>query len=303
MDGATQTDEIGARDAEGHLPADHAPDGDGRGPHRRPGRLARRGPGTMTATVKRLADRRLVDHTPVPGRGADRVGPPGGRRRHPPAPHRRALPGRHARLRLERGRPAGPDLRARVAPGGRGPAVRRPRPARDLPARLPHPRRRRSRSSPRCRRCTTSSRATWPSWPCPGRPIPRSWPSSTPSGCARAWRSRSARSTRSTGRSSCASAGRTAPSGEKVARQIYVRESTWERPHEASPEREEKGAVGMMIVCHVLAAEGGYQAFHLRGVEWFWLVLCRRAPALLAIGVGVLPDEGRAGRRRRARPR
>src|ERR1700719_586358 len=34
-----------------------------------------------------------------------------------------------------------------------------------------------------------------------------------------------------------------------------------------------------------LAAEGGYQAFHLRGIEWFWLVFSV-GTALLAIGVG-----------------
>ena len=36
---------------------------------------------------------------------------------------------------------------------------------------------------------------------------------------------------------------------------------------------------------HVLAAEGGYQAFHLRGIEWFWLFFAG-ATALLAILVG-----------------
>src|SRR5438309_11589637 len=36
---------------------------------------------------------------------------------------------------------------------------------------------------------------------------------------------------------------------------------------------------------NVLGAEGGYQAFHLRGIEWFWLVFAA-ATALLAIGVG-----------------
>src|SRR5436305_3188708 len=36
---------------------------------------------------------------------------------------------------------------------------------------------------------------------------------------------------------------------------------------------------------HVLAAEGGYQAFHLRGIEWFWLVFSV-ATAVLAIAVG-----------------
>ncbi len=36
---------------------------------------------------------------------------------------------------------------------------------------------------------------------------------------------------------------------------------------------------------HVLAAEGGYQSFHLGGGEWFWLVFSA-ASAVLAIGVG-----------------
>ncbi len=40
-----------------------------------------------------------------------------------------------------------------------------------------------------------------------------------------------------------------------------------------------------MMRLSVLAAEGGYQAFHLRGVEWFWLIFSV-ASALLAIGVG-----------------
>jgi K(+)-stimulated pyrophosphate-energized sodium pump len=42
---------------------------------------------------------------------------------------------------------------------------------------------------------------------------------------------------------------------------------------------------------HTLAAEGGYQAFHLRGVEWFWLVFSA-ASALLAIGVGFFLMKG-----------
>src|SRR3954449_4571608 len=36
---------------------------------------------------------------------------------------------------------------------------------------------------------------------------------------------------------------------------------------------------------HVLAAEGGYQAFHLQGGEWAWL-LFSAVTALLALGVG-----------------
>jgi K(+)-stimulated pyrophosphate-energized sodium pump len=42
---------------------------------------------------------------------------------------------------------------------------------------------------------------------------------------------------------------------------------------------------------HVLAAEGGYQAFHLRGVEWFWLVFSV-ATALVAIAVGFFLMKG-----------
>ncbi|MBV8980577.1 MAG: sodium/proton-translocating pyrophosphatase, partial [Acidimicrobiia bacterium] len=36
---------------------------------------------------------------------------------------------------------------------------------------------------------------------------------------------------------------------------------------------------------HVLASEGGYQAFHLGGAEWFWLIFSA-ATAVLAILVG-----------------
>jgi K(+)-stimulated pyrophosphate-energized sodium pump len=41
----------------------------------------------------------------------------------------------------------------------------------------------------------------------------------------------------------------------------------------------------------VLAAEGGYQAFHLRGIEWFWLFFSAGS-ALLAIGVGFFLMKG-----------
>ena len=36
---------------------------------------------------------------------------------------------------------------------------------------------------------------------------------------------------------------------------------------------------------HLVAAEGGYQAFHLGGGEWFWLVFAG-VSALLALAVG-----------------
>ena len=108
--------QIRARDAQGDLP-----------PHQGPadahtGDLAETlgvTPGTVTATVKRLADRGLVDHRPYHGVQLHPRRTPPGRVVHPPPPHRRALPGRHARLRLERGRPPRPQLRARPARRGR----------------------------------------------------------------------------------------------------------------------------------------------------------------------------------------
>src|SRR6478672_7734469 len=42
---------------------------------------------------------------------------------------------------------------------------------------------------------------------------------------------------------------------------------------------------------HVLAAEGGYQAFHLGGTEWFWLVFSA-ATAVLALVVGLVLVRG-----------
>src|SRR5882672_3381179 len=42
---------------------------------------------------------------------------------------------------------------------------------------------------------------------------------------------------------------------------------------------------------HVLAAEGGYQAFHLGGTEWFWLVFAA-ATAVLALVVGLVLVRG-----------
>ena len=36
---------------------------------------------------------------------------------------------------------------------------------------------------------------------------------------------------------------------------------------------------------HVLASEGGYQAFHLGGAEWFWLIFSA-ATAILSVLVG-----------------
>jgi aspartyl aminopeptidase len=92
-------------------------------------------PGTVTTTIKRLADRGLVDHTPYQGVELTETGSGHRPWPHPPPPHRRALPRRHARLRLERGRPPRRGLRARAARGGRGPPLRGPRPAR---ATCPH---------------------------------------------------------------------------------------------------------------------------------------------------------------------
>src|SRR3954470_8535235 len=42
---------------------------------------------------------------------------------------------------------------------------------------------------------------------------------------------------------------------------------------------------------HVLAAEGGYQAFSLHGAEWFWL-LFSAGTALLALAVGFVLMRG-----------
>ena len=42
---------------------------------------------------------------------------------------------------------------------------------------------------------------------------------------------------------------------------------------------------------HVLAAEGGYQQFHLGGTEWFWLFFSA-ATAILAIVVGLVLVRG-----------
>src|SRR6266516_5686058 len=42
---------------------------------------------------------------------------------------------------------------------------------------------------------------------------------------------------------------------------------------------------------HVLASEGGYQAFHLGGTEWFWLIFSA-GTALLAIAVGFVLMRG-----------
>ena len=169
-------------------------------------------PGTVTAAVKRLADRASGRPPALPRGALHPRRSAAGRGRHPPPPHRRALPGRHARLPLERGRPAGPDLRARPARRGHRPALRGPQPADDLPPRLPDPGARAGRDPGPAARSTTSRPATSPRWPCPARPIPRSCASSTGSACDPASRSRSARSTRSTGRSCCGSAATTAPS-------------------------------------------------------------------------------------------
>src|SRR2546427_12811118 len=42
---------------------------------------------------------------------------------------------------------------------------------------------------------------------------------------------------------------------------------------------------------HVLASEGGYQAFHLGGTEWFWLIFSA-GTAVLAIAVGFVLMRG-----------
>src|SRR5438094_7851191 len=42
---------------------------------------------------------------------------------------------------------------------------------------------------------------------------------------------------------------------------------------------------------HVLASEGGYQAFHLGGTEWFWLIFSA-GTAVLALVVGLVLMRG-----------
>jgi len=46
---------------------------------------------------------------------------------------------------------------------------------------------------------------------------------------------------------------------------------------------------------HVLAAEGGYQVFHLGAAEWFWLFFSA-ATAVLAVVVGFFLMRGVLGR-------
>ena len=71
--------------------------------------------------------------------------------------------------------------------------------------------------------------------------------------------------------------------GEKVARQIYVRKEATK-----SRKKERKG-VGMNHL--LLAAEGGYQEFHLGGTEWFWLI-ASAGTAVLALLVGFVLRRG-----------
>ena len=120
----------------------------------RPGRVAR--PLARDGHGHGEAARRpgLRRPQPVPGRRAHRHRAAGRGRLHPPPPHRRAVPVRHARLRVERGRPARRLDRARPArrrsrTGCSSPCTGRP-PAR-TGSRSPSPRWPRS---PRCRRST-----------------------------------------------------------------------------------------------------------------------------------------------------
>ena len=96
-------------------------------------------PSTVTTTVKRLADRGLVEHRLYKGVELTDAGRREAVGRHPPPPHRRAVPVGHARLRVERGRPARHVVRARAAAGGRGPDLHRARPAGTCPHGFPIP--------------------------------------------------------------------------------------------------------------------------------------------------------------------
>ena len=132
-------------------------------------------PGTVTATVKRLAERGLLEHKPYRGRRAD-----GRRAGAPPcaAIRRHRIVERFLSDMLgyavERGRPSRRRVRARSSAGGRGPDVRRARSTDDVPSRIPDPGAGRRPRSPRCRRCTRSSPGTSRSSRCRARPIPRS---------------------------------------------------------------------------------------------------------------------------------
>ena len=154
------------RGAEGHLSPHHRRPG---GPYGRPGRRARRQP------------RHRHDH----GQAARR--PRSGRARALPRgrAHRRggravAAIRRHRIVERfladmlgyawnEADRLAG-VVRARPAPGGRGPHLRGPRPAGHLPARLPDPGAGDGRHPGHAAAVRRSSPATSPRWPCPARP-------------------------------------------------------------------------------------------------------------------------------------
>ena len=122
-------------------------------------------PGTVTAIVKRLADRGLADHKPYKGVELTVTG----RRAAVAAIRRHRIVERflcrHARLRLERGRPPRRPASSTSFP-------RRSRTACSWPSTGRRPARTASRSpsrrwprSRRCRRSTTSSRATRRWWP------------------------------------------------------------------------------------------------------------------------------------------
>ena len=129
-------------------------------------------PGTMTATVKKLADRGLAVHTPYHGVELTEVG----RRRAMSVVRRHRIVERFLADMLgyswsEADRLA-PTFEHQLPQEVEDRLYRRPGPAGHLPARVSHPGNRERRPARACRLCTTCRPATGPWWPCPGSTDP-----------------------------------------------------------------------------------------------------------------------------------
>ena len=179
-------------------------------------------------------------------------------------------------------------VRARAARRGARAPLRGAAPPGHLPARLPDPHSPRTTSCPPPPTSTRSSPATSPRWRCPAPPTPSSSPSSAPSASCPASRSSVVEKHPFDGPLVVTVDGEDRTLGERVARQIYVtrREhhngdarvsNQWaqRRPHTT----EEASMTS------ILAAEGGYQEFVLKGGEWAILGLSGLS-ALIALAVG-----------------
>ena len=259
-------------------------------------------PGTVTATVKRLADRGLVDHRPYHGVSFT----PTGRRLAVGAIRRHRIVERfladmlgYAWNEADRLAPTFehdlPDEvvdrlfvalnRPDTCPHG----FPIPEPEQDeIPALPPlyEPRDRRGRRGRGARLDRPRRRA-----------VPR-----RASACGPACRSRSARSTRSTARWCCGSTARTAPSASGwLARSSSARSTrTGDSVVVDAQGRNHR-------MTSLLAAEGGYQAFTLGTAEWAWLFVSAGVAVLaLILGFilmrGVLAAGCRAPRRCRRSP-